>query len=115
VHRQGNRCYVWTVDDPADVELALSLGVEGIIREMRHRGDVVHITAATRGTPLEDGGYLWQGQLRVWDNEVVMGWYVADEGAVRSKGTMYFVLHQHGIRLVGRWVGLSYDGPIISG
>jgi glycerophosphoryl diester phosphodiesterase len=31
VHRQGNRCYVWTVDDPADVELALSLGVEGII------------------------------------------------------------------------------------
>ncbi|MEJ7771392.1 MAG: glycerophosphodiester phosphodiesterase family protein, partial [Geodermatophilaceae bacterium] len=31
VHRQGNRCYVWTVDDPADVELALVLGVEGII------------------------------------------------------------------------------------
>lgn len=31
VHRAGNRCYVWTVDDPADVTLALSLGVEGII------------------------------------------------------------------------------------
>ncbi len=31
VHRQGNRCYVFTVDDPADVELSLSLGVEGII------------------------------------------------------------------------------------
>lgn len=44
-----------------------------------------------------------------------MGWYVADEGAVRSKGTMYFVLHQHGLHMVGRWVGLSYDGPIISG
>lgn len=33
VHREGNRCYVWTVDEPADVELALSLGVEGIISD----------------------------------------------------------------------------------
>ena len=24
-------------------------------------------------------------------------------------------LHQHGIRLTGRWVGLSYDGPVITG
>jgi len=31
VHKQGNRCYVWTVDEPEDVELVLSLGVEGII------------------------------------------------------------------------------------
>lgn len=31
VHRQGNRCYVWTVDQEVDVELVLSLGVEGII------------------------------------------------------------------------------------
>ncbi len=38
-----------------------------------------------------------------------MGWYTADEAAVRSKGTLYFTLHQHGIHLTGRWVGLSYD------
>ena len=38
-----------------------------------------------------------------------MGWYIADEGAVRSKGTLYFTLHQHGISATGRWVGLSYD------
>ncbi len=31
VHRQGNRCYVWTVDDPEDVKLTLDLDVEGII------------------------------------------------------------------------------------
>jgi transcriptional regulator with XRE-family HTH domain len=83
--------------------------------EMRQQGEVIQIVAVTRGTALEDGGYLWRGELRVWDNEVLMGWYVADEGAVRSKGTMYFVLHQHGIHLVGRWVGLSYDGPIVTG
>lgn len=31
VHELGHPVYVWTVDDPADVELALSLGVDAII------------------------------------------------------------------------------------
>ena len=34
---------------------------------------------------------------------------------MRSKGTLYFVIHPHGIHMTGRWVGVSYDGPIISG
>lgn len=82
---------------------------------MRQTGEMIQTVATTRGTPLEDGGYMWRGELHLWDNEVLLGWYVADEGAVRSKGTMYFVLHQHGINMTGRWVGLSYDGPIITG
>jgi len=82
---------------------------------MTQRSDTVEIVATTRGTPLEEGGYLWRGEMKLWDNEILMGWYVADEGAVRSKGTMYFTLHQHGINMTGRWVGLSYDGPIITG
>jgi transcriptional regulator with XRE-family HTH domain len=79
------------------------------------RGDALDIVATTRGTPLDEGGYLWRGEMRVWDNEAVMGWYAADEGAVRSKGTVYFALHPHGIHLTGRWVGMSYDGPLVSG
>lgn len=79
------------------------------------QGDTYQVVAVTRGTPLDQGGYLWQGELRVWDNEIVMGWYVATEAAVRSKGTLYLVLHQHGTRMAGRWVGLSYDGPIVTG
>jgi len=79
------------------------------------RADVLHITAITRGTSLNDGGYLWEGELRLFDNEVLMGWYVGNEGAVRSKGTMYFGLHQHGQHMTGRWVGLSYDGPLVTG
>jgi hypothetical protein len=83
---------------------------------MRQRGDMLDVSAETRGTQaLDEGGYLWRGELRIWDNEVLMGWYVATEGAVRSKGTMYFTLHQHGQRMTGRWVGLSCDGPIITG
>lgn len=73
------------------------------------------ISAKTRGLELEDGGYLWSGELRLWDDAILMGWYVATEAAVRSKGTMYFVIHPHGMRLHGRWVGLSYDGAIITG
>jgi hypothetical protein len=82
---------------------------------IRQHGDLAEIVAVTRGTALEEGGYLWRGELRLWDNEVLMGWYAASEAAVRSKGVMFFVLHQHGIHAIGRWVGLSYDGPLVTG
>jgi glycerophosphoryl diester phosphodiesterase len=31
VHARGHPVYVWTVDEPADLELVLSLGVDGVI------------------------------------------------------------------------------------
>ena len=30
-HARGNKVYVWTVDEPADVEFVLALGVDAII------------------------------------------------------------------------------------
>jgi hypothetical protein len=81
----------------------------------RQQNDLVHLETLTRGISVEEGGYMWHGELRLWDNEVLMGWYVANDGPVRSKGTMYFVLHPHGVNLSGRWVGLSYDGKIVTG
>jgi transcriptional regulator with XRE-family HTH domain len=77
--------------------------------------DLYQVDATTRGLAVEDGGYLWRGEMRLWDNEILLGWYTAADGAVRSKGTMYFVAHAHGIHLLGRWVGLSYDGKIVTG
>ena len=44
-----------------------------------------------------------------------MGWYHATDAAVRSKGTIYLALHTQGTQAWGRWVGMSYDGPVISG
>jgi transcriptional regulator with XRE-family HTH domain len=83
---------------------------------MAQRGNTIEVVATTRGThEFEEGGYLWRGEMRLWDNEILMGWYVPGEAAVRSKGTLYFVLHQHGTQMTGRWVGLSYDGPIVTG
>jgi transcriptional regulator with XRE-family HTH domain len=83
--------------------------------KMRQQSDLISVETTTRGIEVEEGGYLWRGEFRLWDNEILMGWYVADEGPVRSKGTFYFVLHPHGVSLSGRWVGLSYDGKIMSG
>jgi transcriptional regulator with XRE-family HTH domain len=77
--------------------------------------DLLQVAATSRGLSVEDGGYLWRGELRLWDNELLMGWYAATDGAVRSKGTMYFTIHAHGIHLLGRWVGMSYDGKIVTG
>lgn len=82
---------------------------------LRQRGDLVQIAAQERGANLEDGGYLWRGEFRLWDNEILMGWYTANDESVRSKGTMFFHLHPHGRTALGRWVGLSYDGPVITG
>lgn len=84
--------------------------------QMRQQGDSIDVIATTRGSQeFDEGSYLWRGELRLWDNEILMGWYVADEAAVRSKGTLFLVIHQHGRHMTGRWVGLSYDGPIVTG
>ena len=83
--------------------------------QIRQRGTDLDIAALERGISAEEGGYLWRGQLPLWDNEILMGWYAADDHAVRSKGTLYLVIHPHGHQMRGRWVGLSYDGPIVSG
>jgi transcriptional regulator with XRE-family HTH domain len=83
--------------------------------QFRQQGDLIAVQTTTRGISVEDGGYHWRGELRLWDNEVLMGWYAADDGSVRSKGTMYFVLHPHGQHMAGMWVGLSHDGKIITG
>lgn len=87
------------------------------LQEVRFRqeGDRISVETATRGISVEDGGYHWRGELRLWDNEVLMGWYAATDGSVRSKGTMYFALHPHGQRMSGRWVGMSYDGKVVTG
>lgn len=78
--------------------------------------DLIHVQTNSRGSvTLAEGGYNWQGELRLWDNTVLMGWYAADDGAVNSKGTLYFVLHNHGVNALGIWTGLSHDGMILSG
>ena len=83
--------------------------------EIKQEGSTLHLTTLTRGLSVEEGGYLWSGELRLWDNEILMGWYASNDGSIRSKGTMYFVLHPHGLNMSGRWVGLGYDDQVMTG
>jgi hypothetical protein len=94
-------------------------GVERIATqrvEVQQEGEFLRVSTLTHGlTDEEGGGYHWSGELRLWDNEILMGWYASTEGVIRDKGTMYFVLHPHGATLAGRWVGLSSDGKVVTG
>jgi transcriptional regulator with XRE-family HTH domain len=78
------------------------------------RGELLQLDAA-RAVPVEEGSFRWRGELRLWDNEALIGWYRSTDAAVRSKGTIYFALHPHGTYAWGRWVGMSYDGTVITG
>jgi transcriptional regulator with XRE-family HTH domain len=82
---------------------------------LSQHGATVQMEALERSAENERGGYLCRGELRLWDGQVLMGYYAAADGNVRSKGTMFFVLHAQGEHAHGRWVGLSYDGPVVSG
>ncbi len=83
--------------------------------EIKQEGDLLQVATVSRGLSVEEGGYHWRGEMRLWDNEILMGWYAANDGPIRSKGTMYFVLHPHGLNMSGRWVGLGYDSQIMTG
>jgi len=82
--------------------------------EITQSGEILQLSA-DRATPVEEGSYRWQGELRLWDNEALLGWYRSTDAAVRSKGTLYLSLHPHGNYAWGRWVGMSYDGLVITG
>jgi hypothetical protein len=83
--------------------------------ESLQSGLLIRMATITHGLAAEEGGYHWSGELRLWDNEVLMGWYAANEGSVRAKGTLYFAIHPHGLQMAGRWVGLGYDDRIMTG
>jgi transcriptional regulator with XRE-family HTH domain len=82
--------------------------------EVHQRGELLQLDA-DRAIPVDEGSYQWRGELRLWDNEALMGWYRSTDGAVRSKGVLYLALHPHGTHAWGRWVGMSYDGLVMSG
>lgn len=83
--------------------------------ELDQHGLTVQIRALQRSEENTRGGYVWTGELRIWDNHALMGWYNAEEPNVRSRGTFFFQLHPQGNFLEGRWTGMSYDGPIMTG
>jgi transcriptional regulator with XRE-family HTH domain len=94
--------------------------------QFMQQDDLITMQTTSRGTvdsdgeqrvPLtvENGGYHWRGELRLWDNRTLIGWYAANDGGVASKGSLYFGLHTHGDIARGIWTGTSRDGDLLSG
>ncbi len=82
---------------------------------LTERGLTVHMEALRRSGEKERGAHRWRGELRLWDGRALTGWYGSDDGNLRSKGTVFFLLDPDGEYADGRWVGLSYEGPITTG
>ena len=82
--------------------------------EVHQSGDLFQLDAEC-ALPVAEGSYRWRGELRLWDNEALIGWYRSTDAAVRSKGSLYLALHPHGTYAWGRWVGMSYDGEVVTG
>jgi transcriptional regulator with XRE-family HTH domain len=83
--------------------------------DLHQSGTNIQIKALQLSEESHEGDYLWRGELRLWGADTLMGWYVATDDNVRSKGTMFFILHTQGGHAEGRWVGTSYDGPVVTG
>ncbi len=87
-------------------------GEQVTVKQVRNRLFLENVTVSLENP---EGGYLWRGELEVWDNQHLLGWYVAREPNVLSKGALYLILHPSGREMSGRWVGRSYDGELIEG
>jgi transcriptional regulator with XRE-family HTH domain len=42
--------------------------------EVHQRGELLQLNAE-RAVPVAEGSYRWRGELRLWDNEALIGWY----------------------------------------
>ena len=82
--------------------------------EIHQRGEVLQLDA-DRATPVAEGSYRWQGELRLWDNEALHRLVPLHRRRRPLQGHPVLALHPHGDCAWGRWVGMSYDGPVVTG
>lgn len=93
-------------ESTADNEAVVN--VEEIDMRMR-RGARLYIQNVDRSPDNPKGGYLWIAECRVFDNQHILGTYIAREPNVRSKGSMYLLIHRSGKYIDGQWIGCNYD------
>ncbi|MCU1479801.1 MAG: helix-turn-helix transcriptional regulator [Subtercola sp.] len=63
----------------------------------------------------EEGGYLWTSECRFFDNQYLLGTYIALDKATRSKGSLQLALHRSGKYIEGQWIGCNYDFEFANG
>jgi hypothetical protein len=55
------------------------------------------------------GGYLWKGEVRLYNNQYIIGRYLPVDPNVISKGSLFFRLDRVRNYLEGKWVGCNVD------
>jgi hypothetical protein len=55
---------------------------------LSQHGSTIRIEALERSSENERGADVWRGELRLWDGQLLMGYYAAADGNIRSKGTV---------------------------
>jgi len=64
-------------------------------------------TAVSEENP--DGGYLWVGRMELFDNQHLLGYYVARDRSNMAKGTLRLLVQTNGNEIIGTWEGLNFD------
>lgn len=57
----------------------------------------------------------WRGELQMWNNEVLIGWYRPPVPVTRTRQGVFLWLPTHENYLFGRWNGVSANNTVISG
>jgi hypothetical protein len=90
------------------------LNTEDLI--IKQKGGVIKMHNKAASPENEKAGYKWQGRLQFYQGRDLMGHYCADRAENNTaKGMMYFHFNSARKEFVGRWVGCSYDGPLLCG
>jgi len=79
------------------------------VLQIKQKGNKITMDNVVKSPENKLGGYLWQGECILYDNEHLLGYYLPREPNVISKGTMYFLLNRVGNFMAGKWVGCNYD------
>jgi len=83
---------------------------------LKQKGGVIKMCNKTPSAENPKAGFKWYGQLRFYLGRDLMGNYFAEKAENNtSKGMLYFHYNSARKEFVGRWVGCSYDGPLLSG
>jgi transcriptional regulator with XRE-family HTH domain len=57
----------------------------------------------------------WRGQVQIFNNETLIGWYRPSGGVTRTRQSVFLWLPANGDYLYGRWTGVAANNTIITG
>lgn len=106
--------YDWVAAWQTSIDGKELLNTEELL--IKQKGGVVKIWNREKSRENPKGGFKWTAKLQFYQGRDLMGHYFAkQEENNASKGIMYFHYSSAKKEFIGRWVGSSYDGPLLSG